>query len=67
MIEHGREHENICAVNQFVSLSSIVKTTRDMLWETQPDNKLQHKSHNENPSPFTFSFDHINMTLPLHC
>ena len=38
----------------------------DMLWEMSLDNKLKNKSHDENHSPFTFSFHHINTTLPLH-
>ena len=36
--------------------------TWDMLWETQPDNKLQSKNQDEKYSQF--SFPHIKATLP---
>ena len=32
-----------------------------MLWKTQPDNKLKNKGHDENDSPFSFSFHHIQL------
>ena len=42
------------------------KSNMDMPWETQPDSKLKNKSHDENHSPFAFSFHHINTTPSLH-